>query len=475
MRNSEVPGRRGWQPTGFTLVELLVAMAITAIISIAIFGLFDSTSEALYEADSLAQSVDSARFTLEKVRSDFKQAGAFATPDSAWDPQVRPEPGASVQRGNVSREVGDYRVAGLVTYPGWQNYAQNVMPGDVWTANQDENGDRSPEFDGIVLMGAYDYPFLFEVGDLTDSSVRIYDHPRGLDKLARRNLFDLERPSTAFNSGSSAPLDVVDPNTMQSRVLRLRDPNGFYQFIGISSLSEVSSSNLQLTFTTFSNASSSIFMKPAAAQDMEFGFPVRSQKSGDERFYASLIDAYWYRVIQDPANPKNFQLIRQRLDAWEVIQALTDWTNFDPSTTTHDGYTVIAERVVDFQVWFDCTESQDGTIEDLNWTADWDPPDGTSRSDSDPHHGCLDPNAGQGGDSPRTAKARIGHVRLSIRTENERSDLQHNPFPEAGKTGSNRQLETFDVYPDQEGATRVYTTQADFELTNYAVRNLTPN
>jgi len=456
-------------------VELLVAMAITAIISVAIFGLFNSTSDALYEADSLAQSVDSARFALEKVRGDFKQAGAFATPDSAWDPQVRPEPGSTIQRGNVSRQAGAYRIAGLVTYTGWQDYAQNVMSSDVWTANQDRNGNRSPQFDGIVLMGAYDYPFQFEVGDLTETSMRIYDHPRGLDKLARRNLFKLERPTTAFGSGSSGPLEVVDETTMQSRVLRLRDPNGYYQFIGIQSLAEVNGSDLQLNFTTFNNASSSVFMKPAGAQDMDFGFPVRSQKSGDERFYASLIDAYWYRVIQDPANPKNFQLIRQRLDAWEVIQELMAWANFDPSAHTDDGYTVLAERVVDFQVWFDCTESQDGTIEDLDWPADWDPPDGTSRSDSDPHHGCLDPNAGQGGASPRTAKARIGHVRLSIRTDNERADLQHNPFPEAGKTGSNRQLETFDVYPDQEGATRVYTTQADFELTNYAVRNVTPD
>jgi len=452
---------------GFTLVELLVAMAITAIVSIAIFGLFNTTSEALYEADSLAQSVDSARFALEKVRDDLKQAGAFSTPDTAWDPQVRPTPGRDFTRGGQSFSRNNYRVAGIVTYGGWQNYADDVMPDnpvDILNANQD--GSLTPQFDGIVVMGAYDYPFLFEVGNLDQQSVDIFDHPRGLDKLARRNLFNLERPSTAF-TGSNSPLEAA---TTTNRLVRLRDPNGFYQFADVAGLN---GPNPDVTI----NFSNPLFFKPPGAQDIEFGFPPRTRGSSGERYYASLIDAFWYRVIQDPSNPNNFQLVRQRLDAGDVRTDLAggNWGNFDPAGTTVGSPAVIAERVVDFQIWFDCTESNDGAIQELDWPTGWNPPDGTDRSDSDPHHGCMNPNSSEGGnDAPPTVKARIGHVRLSIRTESEREDLRHEPFPSAGKTGTNRQLETFDIDPNQPGATRVYTVQSDFELTNYAVRNVTP-
>ena len=96
---------------GFTLVELLVAMAVTAIVSTVIFALFDTTSSALYEAESLARTVDTARFGLERVRGDIKQAGAFGTLDTAFDPQARPKPGTTFS-------TSDYRVAGLVPYSG---------------------------------------------------------------------------------------------------------------------------------------------------------------------------------------------------------------------------------------------------------------------------------------------------------------------------------------------------------------------
>lgn len=439
---------------GFTLVELLVAILVTALVSIAIFALFNTTSSALREADSLVESVDTARFALEQVRSDIKQASAFGTPDSAFDPDVRPEPGGTFATSN-------YRVAGLVSYNGWQDYADEVMPAEVrdQAEFQDADGNLLPNFDGIVLIGAQDYPFTFEVGDIRSQSLIVYDHPRGLDKLARNNLMELGNLEEAFDG--SDPAEVLDQN---GRILRVRDSGGYNQYFGIEGFEE-NGADLQINLTN------TVFFRPTEAQDLKFGFPPRTQQSHGERYRASLLDVYWYRVRQDPTDELNFQLVRQRLsDGWEVARQLDSWADFDPANYTDQTEpTVVADRVVDFQVWFDCTQNNEGTIVEADWLAGWRPPDGTT----DPAHDCLDPPDGSGGGTkPQSVNARFAHVRLSVRTEEERAELTKEAFPDPGPVANHRTLQTFDLRPDNEGKTRVYTVQSDFELMNYAVRNL---
>ena len=469
MRMFDRNDRRGGG-RGFTLVEVLVAVAITSLLSIAIYSLFDTTSNALYQADSMADGLDSSRFALERVQADIRNAGAFATPDSAKDPWVKPTP-------------SDRRVAGLVPYgggDGWQDYGSQVISSDIWKANQKSisggtSTQLSPNFDGIVVIGAYDFPVTFEIASVTNAKGLVFANTRGLYKLRRNDLFNVSSNPGYLDFSKDQSVKPMVTND-GSRILRIMDRSGYLQFIGIDGAkrqqdaSQVTNNFLRLNFD--------------GDQDLHFregneryGLDPQTQESEDMAYDAAMLDVFWYHVQQDPTDATNFQLVRERLDGPEVTKSLSDgFSNFDPgaadnqfdaATDSYDKgdsgeYVVVANRVADFQVWFDCAAaSGDGSLTGADWNTGWNPPDGAGT--------CMDPGASA---SFNPGRARIAHIRLSIRTENESPDVEHNPFPTLGKSGNNYTMETFDINPDFQGATRVYTTQVDFEIPNYAVRNI---
>ena len=470
--------RRQRPNAGFTLVELLVAMAITSILSIAIYGMFDTTSTALYEADSLADTVDVSRFAVERLRSDIKNAGSFGTPDSAEDrcsqgipPCVKPAP--------LSTSATDIRVAGLVSYGGgngWQDYASSVMPGDVYSANS--GSSRAAEFDGIVVIGAYDFPMSFEIGALSNTAMRglVFQNQRGLYKLVRNDPFDTALgPPSGANFGNASTYDPMT-NLAQFRILRVMDGNGYLQFTGMNGASHSTGADCVTANCLRVDFDHQLYFQQ---NNERYGLDQETQQK-DKAYPAAFLDVFWYHVIQDPNDPHNFQLVRERLDGSEVMDDLTNsWGSFDPSSarawsSSQGRYVVIANRVADFQIWFDCAATSECFIEQVDWNAGWSTPDGTDTpsGSAKSYNGCLNPS------DPHPGEARIAHIRLSLHTANERPDLKHDasdPFRTAiASGGSNFELETFDKNPDFEGATRVHTTQVDFELPNFVARNITP-
>ena len=486
-------------PGGFTLVEILVAFAITAILSVAIYSLFTTTSQAMFEADSLAESTDSARFALERIKSDIQNAGSMGTPDSARDPWVEPKPSASIGSG--------IRVAGLVTYtggssaPGWQDYAQEVMSTEVYEANHEKNNSGAllsssdaleAQFDGIIVIGAYDYPLSFEIGAFTNSGANtvgeIPKNERGVFKLLRNNPFNTDVGDAVFTSYSD-PYGVLQDN-MTHRILRVMDRAGFRQFAGITGATDQSNGAITASHLEVTLGQNLYFRDNSDSSNERFGLEPETAQN-DVSYDAALLDVYWYHVIKpDHTEEGRYQLVRHRLDGQSLLSDITNSTwEFDPTShianvdgdgTTEDvqdDYVVIADNVADFQIWFECAGT-DGTVTGIDWEAGWNPPDG---SGSDDDHNCVDPTA-----TPQigVGEARIAHVRLSVRTENERRDAGilpdgsgffHEPFPPS-PTGdaANRQMQTFDATPGYRGATRVHTVQADVELQNFAMRNITP-
>ncbi|MFB6351729.1 MAG: type II secretion system protein J, partial [Bradymonadaceae bacterium] len=121
-------GSRRNERGGFTLVELLVAMAITAIVSVAILGLMNSTADSMRMAASASETLNRTRFAVERVRSFLRNAGAYASPDTRDDPRFKPP--AHKERtinnstcGISNKTTNARRLAGLVSYGGWQDYA----------------------------------------------------------------------------------------------------------------------------------------------------------------------------------------------------------------------------------------------------------------------------------------------------------------------------------------------------------------
>src|SRR6056297_834617 len=76
---------------GFTLVELMISVALLGMVMTVIFSLFSTTSDSLREADSLAHTLERAHFSVEQISADIRSAGAFASPDSVNDPRIAPK------------------------------------------------------------------------------------------------------------------------------------------------------------------------------------------------------------------------------------------------------------------------------------------------------------------------------------------------------------------------------------------------
>ena len=60
--------RNAHHDRGFTLIELMVAMAVIGVLSVVIYRLFDVTSQNFREVDQLASLNERVRFGTERVR-----------------------------------------------------------------------------------------------------------------------------------------------------------------------------------------------------------------------------------------------------------------------------------------------------------------------------------------------------------------------------------------------------------------------
>lgn len=76
----------------FTMVELMVALAIGVIVMIGVFIVFQRSTGAFRVQGQVQRMNDSLRGALRHVKADLKKAGFLATPNSAVDPNACPAP-----------------------------------------------------------------------------------------------------------------------------------------------------------------------------------------------------------------------------------------------------------------------------------------------------------------------------------------------------------------------------------------------
>lgn len=453
---------------GFTLVELMVSLTLLGLIMTVIFSLFSTTSDGLREADSLVGTLDGARFGMTRLTNDVRSAGAFATPDATRDRWVI---------GKIADD--DMCVSGIATYTGWQNSTvllKRVFKGNtnLVSLNSGSPGGMGVSFDGFILMGALSYPMTFEISRMSlpssgSSAGSIMPNGRGLAKILANDPFnvhayELTAPMTAMKSA------FID--RLPSQLIRIADQDGNMQFGGIANVMD-DMGGVRLSITP-------------ALQVREGGNPrglARQTLGTDDVGYdAALIDAFWYHVDVDPNDPTNFRLVRDRLNAREVARQLCnkgslrlsndglrlqglDSSNPTPGALANiasEDRAIITERVVDFQVWFDCADAN-GNVSNVNWVSKWASPQGTSDSAND----CMNPS------NPNFGAARMAHIRLSVRTEDERTDAPTGGFMgEDGTFDQERTIRYFRLNPSTTGAARVVTVQADIDLTSFGMHNI---
>lgn len=432
---------RSMTSPGFTLVELMVAMVLTAVLAIILYGLFDSTSASLGEVSSLSQSNDEVRFATELLRRDIETAGSLGTPDSRNDIWIQPP-------------IGTGRVLGATAYQDWQNDQTNFDS----AANPDVSAD------GIVLMGAFDFPVAFEFGGMTGASGagQILETSRGLHKMLGIDPFRLG-PAFSADFGTATFVEQFFANQWETRLLRIMDSEGYFQFATPDAI--VSSD-----YTTGTPGVLTVPISSTRGPQLNFKGPgevvgLDQDPTGETYYDSALIDAYWYHVIPSTQEPGINLLVRDRLCASRVFDELDSPGTFDPADALagaacgDEERTVIAERVADFQIWFECVDTS-GNLEP-EWTDAWDTPDGGD---------CMDV---AGTYAPH--RARLAYIRLTIHAAAERSDLQHYRFEDAlgnvaDSARPDAKLRTYDIVPDLQGAAPVSTMQTTVELKNYSYR-----
>ncbi len=431
-------------PKGFTLVELIIAMALVGVLTVVIFGLFTRTSDSLSEVKELSMTLDQARFAMAMVRQDLQSAGAQATPNASEDPFVRPP-------------VVNENIHALMIYDGWENsrdvYDDSLVDGD------DNPGSA---FSGFVVLGAMDFPQSFLAEDMNPNppgaTFAVRQTERGVGRLNVIDPFDLFA-GTACVQGDQQRL--VD--NMTGRLLRVMDGQGYFQFSPISQATitgnigdevcnpdDPASDTRQLQIT----ASSVRFRQPGEISGLELFM------EDDEALDMALIDAYWYRVRVDPLDAANLQLVRERLDASELIASTTLTESNLMDMMIPGDRLVVANQVVDFRVWFDCVPTS-GQWAPVDRKDDWEIVDGA---------GCLDVNLAQS--DPQ--RLRIANLRLSLRTPTENTNRPHLELVDGweGFEEPNGPMITYNVFPWARGSAGVVTLQSSVELTNFAMRGV---
>ncbi len=422
-----LPGQRG-----FTLVELMIAMALVGVLTAVIYGLFTRTSDSLSEVEEMSTTLDRARFALAMVRQDLQSAGSQATPNAAVDPYVRPP-------------VINENIHAVMIYDGWEDnrgvYDESGVPDGMGAENP-----RS-RFSGFVVIGALDFPQSFFVEEMNPTppgaEFVVKATERGVGRLNVIDPFDV----FAGNVNILGDSDRLEDD-MTGRLLRVMDGQGFFQFSPISQ-ANVSGNELELT------ASSVRFRGTGEIAGLEM------YMEPDEALDVALLDAFWYRVRVDPLDPTNFQLVRERLNAADLIGMTALSEEGLEGITIDDDLLVVADHVVDFRVWFDCIPSS-GQWAPVPRQDGWDITNGASS--------CLDDDLQQS--NPQ--RLRIAHVRLSLRTPTENANRPHLQIVDGweGFQDADGAMVTYNVFPWARGSAGVVTLQSTIEMTNFAMRGV---
>lgn len=454
-----------WTRRGFTLVELLVAMVVSSAVIAAAYQLFSSTSAAMYEVDSLSGTTDRARFGLEMIARDVQTAGANATHDAEVDNLVHPD-----FRNNFS-------LRGLYAYD--EPLANRQLSPLQSIYNQATFSDE------LIVLGSFDYPFDFEVtfpAPKGQAAIAPNNNPLGAPRFSQLDPFVHDTVPVEV----APQLQAILVNNMEDRLLRVLDRNGYSQFIEVTAANFVPGATGGLRFSLGNNGL--VYTERQNQEDWGIE-PADEQDAG---YSAALLDAYRYRVCIDRLDPQNLRLVRERLNAAQLVRGnrpptpqVCDDAAIGPGQLVTSQETVV-ERVVDFRVWYDCADP--AGVQRPDWNTDWMPP-----GIADPGHDCayLNPAGGPAVAGTTPGNIRVAHIRLSVRTERERADVDNYGFLASdgrvfnltrdGLTNSLAEidnpanriiggLQTFDIDGDPSTAARVVTLQLDVNLPNFGNR-----
>lgn len=147
MKNTNNPGRRGRGREGFTLVEALLSLAITALLMAALGSAVFTTLKSYSENERIATSTQVARAVLQRMMKEVRSCAAIST-NSTTITLIPPD-------ANVAQQIR-YRY---------------------------DSSDKQLYYDKTVGGVMYSYPACGENGTVTDFTVSTVMAQNGVDPV----------------------------------------------------------------------------------------------------------------------------------------------------------------------------------------------------------------------------------------------------------------------------------------------------
>ena len=394
---------------GFTLVEVLVAVAISSFLISTIFFVMTSSSRMFRVQTDISQVTNRMGFAMDEIKNDLRRASFLSVPNAYLDQGDYPwyrtvcaaPPWLLVQDGvsPVAHSVWVREPAG-----GTLDYYQ---PADEDLVLAGENPDQ------LIILGAFraEVPF----------------RPTSMQSGADR----LNIPNGAF---SEADMQYMFDDAFVS----VSTPAGGMQFLAIDAVIP-GTTETTLVFKQLLNAD------PAGTglETCNFtGF-------GGATYEVVPLHFVRYSIVVDPEDRESTVLIREELD--HSMEALN-------ATSRH----IVARDIVDFQIWFDgiaagavntdiTRDSETGTLVDTE--------------------GSIGTDSMAGGATSRPEGVRFGYVQISARLDTPIA--REHPNPTAPMREFVELQSCSDDGTCQAGGewARVITTRSEVELPNMNLAN----
>ncbi len=230
---SRARARARARASGFTLIELIVALVAGLLVGMAVVGLSKEATNTFHEDMRAAQAQFSVRTAIDRLRSDLSRAGFMGTPNIWGDPRLVTPDYVTKGLGAGTCPLNIKRLSGLRLFVGGSVQKANItgfpvptVPGTDESNPYSANNNLTP--DAIDISGNMNTVDAYTVQTTTASTC-------GAIKL----LLAVENPPAyRLLRTSDAGTDAVDtikrsfiPVTGQNFVVRLQDSSGHVQYL----------------------------------------------------------------------------------------------------------------------------------------------------------------------------------------------------------------------------------------------------
>ena len=403
-------GRRG-----FTLVELMVALIIAAIVMGGVYMLYENSTAAFRVQNQLSDLFQNVRFGAEHLRRDLERTGFLATANSDRDTAVCLN-GADLPLYGViiRREAEDFPTQDSVWEPAFN---RNVLP------------------TSITLFGDFWSRGAFRVSRVSRAQSRIFLDP---------NFYYDDNGDGSDDAADVPPSVVLEAWFRVGRLVRLVNREGLEMYLEVAA------------FTPGAGAVEPFITVVEAiplANDGNGGCGIEGEGTGAQ---VNPVGYVRYRISQDTrvdAPEDKFDMVREELDP------------DDRTTIVPQSQLAIAEYAVDLQFYDFVFDEGLQDSPSLNVIS------GATGSFPNVEFVVALGGGGRLGGRPDTDLERLRALtfKLSVRTPEEDPYVTFLP-----RTNRWARLTSFDVNPTLMGAARVRSVASRLVLENYLMRNILP-